>query len=152
MLAKKEENKRLLEEEMKSIKTVGKVSIQKTTRAQIVEETERRNRAIEQINKANKPAAVVAPKEELLVENLNRVVLDSTVAATVDEAISVLSDSLRADEDKHPEKRMKAAYRAYEEAQLPRIKSDNPGLKLSQMKQIIFKDWQKSPENPLNKP
>lgn len=152
MLAKKEENKRLLDEEMKSIKTVGKVSIQKTTRAQIVEETERRNRAIEQINKANKPAAVVAPKEELLVENLNRVVLDSTVAATVDEAISVLSDSLRADEDKHPEKRMKAAYRAYEEAQLPRIKSDNPGLKLSQMKQIIFKDWQKSPENPLNKP
>lgn len=137
---------------MKSIKTVGKVSIQKTTRAQIVEETERRNRAIEQINKANKPAAVVAPKEELLVENLNRVVLDSTVAATVDEAISVLSDSLRAEEDKHPEKRMKAAYRAYEEAQLPRIKSDNPGLKLSQMKQIIFKDWQKSPENPLNKP
>lgn len=151
-MAKKEENKRLLDEEMKSIKTVGKVSIQKTTRAQIVEETERRNRAIEQINKANKPAAVVAPKEELLVENLNRVVLDSTVAATVDEAISVLSDSLRADEDKHPEKRMKAAYRAYEEAQLPRIKSDNPGLKLSQMKQIIFKDWQKSPENPLNKP
>lgn len=137
---------------MKSIKTVGKVSIQKTTRAQIVEETERRNRAIEQINKANKPAAVVTPKEELLVENLNRVVLDSTVAATVDEAISVLSDSLRAEEDKHPEKRMKAAYRAYEEAQLPRIKSDNPGLKLSQMKQIIFKDWQKSPENPLNKP
>lgn len=91
LLAKKEENKKLLEAEMSAIKTTGKVSIQKVTRSQIVEEVERRNKSIEQINRANKPVAVaVNPKEDLLVENLNRVVLDSTVAATVDEAISVL--------------------------------------------------------------
>lgn len=153
LLAKKEENKRLLEEETKAIKTVGKVSIQKITRSQIEDETARRNRNIELIAaKTNKPPVEVRqPKEDAIVENLNRVVLDSTIAATVDEAISVLNDG-KLDEDKHPEKRMKAAYRAYEEAQLPRIKSENPGLKLSQMKQIIFKDWQRSPENPLNKP
>lgn len=46
---------------------------------------------------------------------------------------------------------MKAAFKAYEDKNLPRIKSENPGLKLSQMKQIIFKEWQKSPENPVNK-
>lgn len=150
-LAKKEENKRLLDAEMNSIKTTGKVSIQKTTRAQINEETERRNRNIELINKANqKPNVVVLAKEDLLVENLNRVVLDSTVASTVDEAITVLNDC-QMEEDKHPEKRMKAAFKAYEEANLPRIKSENPGLKLSQMKQIIFKDWQRSPDNPMNK-
>lgn len=153
LLAKKEENKRLLEEEMNSIRTVGKESIQKTTRAQIQQEVERRNKNIELINKANKPppAAVEIKREDDLVENLNRVVLDSTVAATVDEAIAVLNDG-KTDEDKHPEKRMKAAYKAYEENNLPRIKSENPGLKLSQMKQIIFKEWQRSPENPLNKP
>lgn len=150
LLAKKEENKKLLEEELSSIKTTGKVSIQKLTRSQINEEQERRNKNIEMINKANKPAAVVQLKEDLLVENLNRVVLDSTVASTVDDAIQVLADC-QTDEDKHPEKRMKAAFRAYEEANLPRIKSENPGLKLSQMKQIIFKDWQRSPDNPMNK-
>lgn len=99
LLAKKEENKKLLEEEMNSIKTTGKVSIQKTTRAEIQLEVERRNKNIETINKPVKPSAavVVAPKiprdeddDSDLVENLNRVVLDSTVAATVDEAIAVL--------------------------------------------------------------
>lgn len=152
LLAKKEENKKLLDAEMNSITTTGKVSIQKITRAQINEETERRNRNIELINKANnKPAAVAVVKDDPLVENLNRVVLDSQVAATVDEAITVLNDCQITDDDKHPEKRMKAAYRVYEEAQLPRIKSENPSLKLSQLKQILFKDWQRSPENPLNK-
>lgn len=89
LLQKKEENKKLLEEEMGSIRTTGKMSIQKVTRAQIVEETERRNKNIEMINKP-KNVVETKPTEDLLVENLNRIVLDSTVAATVDEAISVL--------------------------------------------------------------
>lgn len=144
---------------MNSIKTTGKVSIQKTTRAEIQQEVERRNKNIESINKPIKPAAVVVPKissreeddDSDLVENLNRVILDSTVAETVEEAIAVLDSSGRLDDDRHPEKRMKAAFKAYEDRNLPRIKSENPGLKLSQMKQIIFKEWQRSPENPINK-
>ena len=52
--------------------------------------------------------------------------------------------------DKHPEKRMKAAYLAYEEVNLPRLKAENPNLRLSQLKQMLKKDWNKSPENPLN--
>lgn len=54
------------------------------------------------------------------------------------------------DPDKHPEKRMKAAYKAYEAANLPRIKAENPSMRLSQWKQLIFREWAKSPENPLN--
>lgn len=153
LLAKKEENKKLLESEMNDIVTTKKIPMAKATRAQIQQEVERRNKNIEMINKANKPGVpvtVVKTQEEDLVENLNRVVLDSTVASTVDEAIAVLGEG-RAEEDRHPEKRMKAAFKAYEENNLSRIKSENPGLKLSQMKQIIFKEWQKSPENPLNK-
>lgn len=52
--------------------------------------------------------------------------------------------------DKHPEKRMKAAYAAYEERRLQELKIEHPTLRLSQLKQMIFKEWQKSPENPLN--
>lgn len=55
-----------------------------------------------------------------------------------------------ADLDKHPEKRMKAAFTAFEEANMPRIKEENPTLRLSQLKQILRKEWMKSPENPLN--
>jgi hypothetical protein len=27
---------------------------------------------------------------------------------------------------------------------------DNPNLKMSQYKEIVWKSWQKSPENPMN--
>lgn len=54
--------------------------------------------------------------------------------------------------DKHPEKRMKAAYSAFEERRLQVLKEENPGLRLSQLKQMIFKEWQKSAENPLVNP
>lgn len=52
--------------------------------------------------------------------------------------------------DKHPEKRMKAAYFAFEERHLPGLKEENPTLRLSQLRQMLNKIWQRSPENPLN--
>lgn len=50
-LRKKAETKALLEQEMASIKPTAKQSIQKITQSQIQMETERRNRAIENIHK-----------------------------------------------------------------------------------------------------
>ena len=47
-------------------------------------------------------------------------------------------------------RRMKAAYAAYLDAEMPRVKLDKPGLKLSQYKDMIWKSWQKSPSNPLH--
>jgi len=52
--------------------------------------------------------------------------------------------------DRHPERRLKAAFAAFEEANMPRIKAENHTLRLSQLKQILRKEWMKSPENPLN--
>lgn len=46
---------------------------------------------------------------------------------------------------------MKAAYAAFEENHLARLKEENPNARLSQLKQMLKKDWTKSPENPLNK-
>lgn len=143
---KKAEAKELLEKEMSSIKVAPKVSVQKVTRSQIEAEVEKRNRAIEAVNN---PPKVAPAKAVPLEENLNRVMADTEVAQTIDQALAVLSVK-DGGEDKHPEKRMKAAYKAFEEEQLPILKQEHPSLKLSQLKQMIFKDWQKSPQNPLN--
>jgi hypothetical protein len=70
-------------------------------------------------------------------------------ARSVEEALSGLS--VEGDgQDKHPEKRLKAAFIAYEQANLPLLRQENPGMKLSQYKEMLWKQWQKAPENPLN--
>lgn len=57
-LRKKAENKALLEQEVASIKTTSKQSIQKVSQAQIQTEIERRNKAIENIYKPNKDVSI----------------------------------------------------------------------------------------------
>ncbi|CAG8493430.1 4825_t:CDS:2 [Acaulospora colombiana] len=52
--------------------------------------------------------------------------------------------------ERHPERRFKAALAAYEEREMPIIKQENPGLRYTQYRDIIFKNFQKSPENPFN--
>eukprot|EP00904_Undaria_pinnatifida_P007736 jgi/Undpi1/4092/HiC_scaffold_16.g07459.m1 len=53
--------------------------------------------------------------------------------------------------ERHPEKRLKAALALYEENEMPALKEAKPGLKLRQYKQMIFEQFQKSPENPVNR-
>ncbi|KAI0062071.1 DUF1014-domain-containing protein [Artomyces pyxidatus] len=52
--------------------------------------------------------------------------------------------------ERHPERRFKAAYEAYQERELPNIRAEHPGLRLQQYKDLLFKQFQKSPENPFN--
>lgn len=70
-------------------------------------------------------------------------------ARSVEDAIAVLNVG-GTPVDRHPEKRMKAAYSAFEERELPRLKQENPNMRLSQLKQLLKKDWMKSSENPMN--
>lgn len=70
-------------------------------------------------------------------------------AGNIDEALEVLKVSEKK-VDIHPEKRLKAAYAAFEEQELPRLKSENPNLRLSQLKQLLKKEWMRSPDNPMN--
>merc|ERR1719287_64527 len=72
-------------------------------------------------------------------------------ASGVDGALAALSIESKVD-DRHPEKRAKAAYRAYEERQMPEMKVRYPGLKRQQYLDKIFAEWKKSPENPRNQP
>ena len=52
--------------------------------------------------------------------------------------------------ERHPERRVKAAYAAYEERMLPQLRKENPSLRLTQVKELLWKLWQKAPENPFN--
>ncbi|KAI4480369.1 coiled-coil domain-containing protein 124 [Polistes fuscatus] len=140
-LEKKAEVKALLEQEMATIKVGGKQPIAKITKCEILEATERRNQAAK-IEKKKE-------KEKPIEENLNRIVIEGESAHGIDEALSILSVK-DPEVDRHPEKRLKAAYASFEEKMMPIIKEQNPTLRLSQLKQILKKEWMKSPENPLN--
>ncbi|XP_035729031.1 coiled-coil domain-containing protein 124-like [Vespa mandarinia] len=140
-LEKKAEVKALLEKEMATIKVGGKQPTAKITKAEIMAAMEKRNQAAKSEKKKE--------EEKPIEENLNRIIVEGESAHGIDEALSILSvkDS---EVDRHPEKRMKAAYASFEEKMMPIIKEQNPTLRLSQLKQILKKEWMKSPENPLN--
>lgn len=150
VLARKAELKTLADEETKTIKVEPKQSNHKITRLQIQAEVEKRE-AVARGSSAKPVVPKTVETEEPIPENVNRLVVEGDVARTVDEAISVLriSDSA-AEIEKHPEKRMKAAFTAYEEKNLPLLRKENPNMRLSQVKQLLYREWLKSPENPMN--
>lgn len=144
--------KLLLEEEETKIGGKSTAPPSKVTRAQIDEAERNKRRQQESEGATALPRGVVkGPSVEqnpnhLLRERLEKGELD---ARTVGEAIDVLSVSQdRA--DMHPERRLKAAFAAFEERELPRLKQENLNLRQSQVKQLLRKEWLKSPENPMN--
>lgn len=71
-----------------------------------------------------------------LHENRNRDAGVDIEARSIESALDALTVGDK-DPEKHPERRAKAAYKAFEEATLPQLKEDFPGLKLSQYKQRL---------------
>ncbi|CAD6259996.1 unnamed protein product [Miscanthus lutarioriparius] len=129
----------------------------KVTEAELARRREEERLRLErEAEAAKKRAARVAEEEEyervVLVENTNRD--DSLIEArSVQEAIarmSVLDPQVSLPADKHPERRLKSTFKAFEEAELPKLKEEKPGLTLHQYKDMIWKLWKKSPDNPLN--
>lgn len=151
LLERKKENQRLLDEESSKIKgkaQSGGVTSGKVTRAQIEETLQN------ELQQQQQQQLIPKEKSHLetpLVENVNRVIPEegTVEARTIEDAIAVLSTGPE-DLDRHPERRMKAAFTAYEEVNMPRLKKENPNMRLSQLKQQLKKEWVKAPENPLN--
>lgn len=77
-------------------------------------------------------------------------------ASGLDDALAALALTGRdggvaaKDIDRHPERRVKAAFSAFESRRLPEMRKENPGLRLQQIKNLLFKEFQKSDENPMN--
>ncbi|ERM96207.1 hypothetical protein AMTR_s00001p00116440 [Amborella trichopoda] len=161
--AKKAEARRLAELEEKEMESLGKKPDKKANRVSIpvpkVTEVELERRRVQEraeINRraeeAKKRQSRMADEEEyermVSVENINRD--DSLIEAhSVEDALALMSvDPLPV--DKHPERRLKASFKAFEEAELRKLKEEKPGLTHTQYKDMIWKLWKKSPDNPLN--
>lgn len=88
---RKAESKALLDQEVNSINTQRKQPLAKINRQQILSEMEKKQRVMDAINEANKPAATrVVIQHNTIEENLNRALADTNVATNVDEALAVL--------------------------------------------------------------
>ncbi|KAJ2766360.1 hypothetical protein GGI18_006016 [Coemansia linderi] len=117
-----------------------------------------------------KPAAPTTPSFDNALAPPPAVVqsgepVESFAAHNIDDALDLIHAVAAPDDDKapvsrhapaaalidrHPERRARTAYHLYEEREIERLKAENPGLRLTQIKDLIYKAWQKSPENPLN--
>lgn len=155
--AKKAEAKRLAAEEDAAMASISKTAAKKSSAAPKVtshqltlqQEADRKAQqaAAEEAAKAKKRVVTEDSYVQLVdSQNVNRAA-NGAEARSVAEALEALG--VQEEEDKHPERRMKAAFAAYKERQLPIVKEEKPGLKQSQYQDMIFKAWQKSPENPL---
>ncbi|KAI0333139.1 DUF1014-domain-containing protein [Cubamyces sp. BRFM 1775] len=87
--------------------------------------------------------------------------VESYAATGIDNAIDLLEvvtakmdkasvGSQAANLERHPERRFKAAFEAYKERELPKVRQEHPGLRLQQYHDLLYKQFQKSPENPFN--
>jgi len=153
---RKAQNRELLEKETAELSSKGKTqpAATKVTRAEIEKRKEIENFA----NKKREEKEKKQQEEEIEV-NINRVIAEEKAKAgdkylearSVVDAIDKLDvDGEGSSKDRHPEKRLKAAYLSYETNRLPSLREENPSLKLSQLKDLLWKEWQKAPENPLN--
>ncbi|GLI79634.1 hypothetical protein PoHVEF18_007973 [Penicillium ochrochloron] len=73
-------------------------------------------------------------------------------ASGIDNALDALSLTNKdtSQVERHPERRFKAAYAAFEARRLPEIEQENPGLRRQQRIDLCRKEFDKSEENPFN--
>ncbi|SCM21470.1 conserved protein, unknown function [Plasmodium chabaudi adami] len=151
-LDRKKELRELYGEEEKALKTTkeSKASNTKITQAQILQ------RLIEEKKKEmkdeKKKTGNVNVHEMELEDNINHIIrdemnnYDECINATgIDNIISSLGNV-----SFEKTKKVKAAYKKYEEENLPLVKEEYKNLKLSQYKQILWKKFKKSADNPMN--
>ncbi|KAJ1662890.1 hypothetical protein IW140_005383 [Coemansia sp. RSA 1813] len=158
----------------------GKAEEKKAKRQEQLELKREKEKQLELENKEiakSKPARGPAPKtsargakkaeeKELQIaaaEDSNKKI-ESFAASNIDDALnlmdsiddpsssqgSVSKDGVDALVDRHPERRAKAAYNLFLERETPRMREENPTLRLSKIRDILWKEWKKSPENPMN--
>ena len=68
---------------------------------------------------------------------------ESNYTGSIDDALDLLTE-----DEKDP--KVKDIFKEFYNRQLPILKEDQPGLRLNQYKERIYKLWKKSPENPYS--
>ncbi|KAG6375882.1 hypothetical protein JVT61DRAFT_2748 [Boletus reticuloceps] len=151
-LARKAENARLLAEEeaaVSQVKTTPKAGTKKAAKAATPAE----------------PGAIAAggdfEKEPEKSKDTPPEKVESFATSGIDNALDLLEvvtakmdkasvGQQAAGIERHPERRFKTAFEAYKETELPNLKVEHPGLRLQQYHDILYKQFQKSPDNPFN--
>ncbi|KIK82342.1 hypothetical protein PAXRUDRAFT_832253 [Paxillus rubicundulus Ve08.2h10] len=106
-------------------------------------------------------AAGYAEKESEMVNDEPPKEVESYAATGIDNALDLLEvvtakmdkasvGQQAAGIERHPERRFKAAFEAYKDRELPNLKVEHPGLRLQQYQDLLYKQFQKSPDNPFN--
>ena len=93
---------------------------------------------------AMRKKGVVLQGDDLMRANRNRDATEDS-ATGLDNALNMLGM-----EEKEKSKNLKVLFNEFSERETPKVRADNPGLKLSQVKERVFRAWEKSPENPKN--
>ncbi|KAF3321140.1 Coiled-coil domain-containing protein [Carex littledalei] len=163
--ARRAEIRKLAEQEQQQLEKMARkptpkesrvsIPVPKVTAAELAKRQEEEQQRLQREAEATKKRqSRIADEEEyekmVLVSNTNRD--DSIIEAhSVDDALTkmTITEPVLAP-DRHPERRLKATFKAFEEAELPKLKEEKPGLTLNQYKDMIWKMWKKSPDNPLN--
>lgn len=155
--AKKAEARRLAELEEKELaRIVKKPDTVKVTEAELLRKKEEEKVAIRRkLEEERKRTTRVVDKNEyermVNVSNLNRGV-EKIEASTVEDAIVQLADagSISCLHMTNSEKKHKAFFMAFQEAEMPLLREEKPGLTQNQYKDMVWKMWKKSMDNPEN--
>ena len=156
--ARKAENRRLAKLEEEEMANLGKKKTSSSGNKKLTKFEIEQNKAMDA--KARLKAKFAAKKEAETyvdvdqIENTNRERAQSAAAedaknsGTIDKAVKELT-GLDIAKKQQPVS-MKAAYKAFEERELPTLKEERPGLKKSQYDELLSKMWKKDPTNPVN--
>lgn len=98
----------------------------------------------------SKTAKTVTVDQPELRANPNH--MDDEVEATgVDQALRALSGmDIGVGEDEADATPSRMKYKDYEASVIPKLKEENPGLKMTQLKDKAWKSWERAAENPKN--
>ncbi|KAG0365292.1 hypothetical protein BC939DRAFT_441609 [Gamsiella multidivaricata] len=141
LLAKKREAQRALEEEEKTLKSKPSKPVKGEEK-----------KAVKKAQKVEAFSSETKPVEEFSASNIDDALdlLTLTGPSTGGSGQAPITTGKGKDVDRHPERRFKAAFAAYVEREMPILKKEHPGLRQNQMQDMLYKQFQKSPENPFN--
>ncbi|KLT44351.1 DUF1014-domain-containing protein [Cutaneotrichosporon oleaginosum] len=152
LAAKKAERERLLAEEEANAPVKKKAPTAKDKKAAAEAKLKAQTASIAAVFRTDDPAGL-RRDEDRKVDELSATGIEGMLEAlevvnakTSDQAMGAKAGEI----ERHPEKRYKAAFAAYLEREMPKLKEDHPGLRQNQMREIIHKQFQKAPENPFN--
>lgn len=147
------------EAEKKAKEAEEKKKLEEKKRA---EKEEAQKKKEEELAKLKAKGIVVDASEELMIEvkKENRAVgsdiaigsdgqiIDSVTATSLDDAL-LLSIFGSAEAASKEQQTLKSLYRAFCEEEMPKLKMEFPGLRMTQYRQKVYDLWKHSPQNPL---